>query len=332
MKMTNKKSTRKNTIFVTPTTYQPSQMEMLISSARKNDIFLDVVEEPKWKSHYYNNVFKVAHHLQNRLDNGYEYGFVMDARDVAIIGHVDTICDRLNEIIEQGTVLFNADFNGSMFPYGAKWYRDLYFRMNGSHRILNAGLYAGRIVDLLQIMKMAELVRNEFLSNNFVHYICKLIFETQKKRYADDDQFLYQLTSIIQPRLFKIDSEKQLLACVDVTEKNYDLENRVNNYHKGKYSIGDALIIHMPGTCINPSFISRHRLNEPVPKFNYEKSNSRLCRCGVTTDRLSFEGHRPNRGYEVKCFCEELCSSEMSYYPIYESYCHSGLCRHYKSF
>ncbi|MDR1385724.1 MAG: hypothetical protein LBJ67_18020 [Planctomycetaceae bacterium] len=277
-------ATPQNTIFVTALTHTNQDFFTVMSTARKNDVFVHVLKTNVYPPNLWRlKMVTLHHHLKEQKSSGKEYFFFFDAYDVIFLKHRDEILRRFNEVYN-GITIFNADYPRSLYPYTnsdvcyaqdelkSTWL--INWIQNGdteTSRMLNTGLFAGRIDDYLSLFDTVCLVKSDFLKRQMPFPLANRLYEDLSvEKVKQDDQLVFWLTMLNYPNLFHIDSRKELLtvaATGSMMERNleeYRTTSRERPLKDGTY-IGSAVLLHSAGGSVrNMGFVYRHQLHEPV--------------------------------------------------------------------
>ena len=277
-------ATRLNTIFVTACTHRNDAFYATMATARKNDIFVDVLHSDAPLQNLWDMKIKPLYaHLTKEKRNGKKYVVFFDAYDVIFMKHRDTVLSRFNEIYND-KVIFNADYPRSLYPYTntnglydhdplkSSWLiEQIQQGDTETSRLLNSGLFAGAIEHVLHLLDMACLVKSDFSKRNLaLPYAERLYEDLSVEKVMKDDQLAIWLTMLRHPDLFYVDSKKEFVTVAATSQMT---ASNVNEYRQttpnrpvkdGTY-IGDAVIIHSAGGSYrNMGFIHRYGLHEPI--------------------------------------------------------------------
>ena len=276
------KATPQNTIFVTAATERNFDYFVVMSTARKCDVFVHLLRTEITPPDFWGmKVRPLYRHLKEQKTAGKQYFVFFDAYDVIFLKHRDEILQRFNDVYD-GRVIFSADYPRSLYPYTdsteafahdaskSGWLID--YLQNGdteTSRMLNAGLYAGRIDHGIELIETAALVQSDFRHQ-------RLRLPVDERLYRDlsaaklrlDDQMAFWMAMLQYPHLFHIDARKEFLT---VAATRLMMNNELDSYrqttftrpHKDGTCLGNAVILHSAGGCWrNMGFVYRHGLHE----------------------------------------------------------------------
>ena len=286
------KATTNNTIFVTAATERTQNFLVVMSTARKNDIFVHVLTSDAFPPDYWGMKMRPLHeYLRVQKAAGKEYVLFFDAYDVIFLAHRDEIITRLNELYD-GRVIFNADYPRSLYPYTrhdylfahepekAFWLID--HIQNGdteTSRLLNSGLFTGHIDDVLKLFDAVADVKKRFVQRTLSSPFTDRLYEDiSAKKFHIDDQMSFWMTMIHYPELIRVDSHKEFLS---VAATKFMLDGELENYRKVTRDrpikdgtcIGNALVVHSAGgNWRNMGFVWQHQLYEPISFHNAIRS------------------------------------------------------------
>lgn len=277
-------ATAQNMIFVTAATERNPEYYVVAATARKNDVFVHFLRTDTNPPDFWGMKMRTLYnHLRRQKEYGKKYFVFFDAYDVIFLRHRDEILQRFNEVYD-GRVIFNADYPRSLYPYtrseaafahdelGAAWLTD--HIQNGdmeTSRLLNAGLFAGRVDHGLTLLETAAQVQRDFALRRLGSPIAARLYEDLSAiKLHSDDQMTLWMTMLHYPELFHIDTSKEFLA---VAATKFMMKDDLESYRKTTPSrplkdgtcIGDAVILHSAGGCWrNMGFVYRHNLYEPM--------------------------------------------------------------------
>jgi hypothetical protein len=250
----------------------------------KNDVFVHVLKTDVFPPDFWRmKMCPLERYLRKQKFQGKEYFFFLDAYDVIFLQHREEILSRFNEVYV-GKIIFNADYPRSLYPYTdsdacyahdelkSTWLVD--WIQNGdteTSRMLNTGLFAGRIEDYFTLFDTVCLVKSDFLKRQMAFPLAKRLYEDlSMEKLKQDDQMALWLTMLNHPNLFHIDSHKELLT---VAATALMMEHELDEYRtitrnrplKDGTCLGNAVILHSAGGSIrNMGFVYRYQVHEPV--------------------------------------------------------------------
>ena len=256
-----KKATLDNTAFITIAAFDRSDEKTtaIRMTAEKNDIPLTYYDEGEtWRGFYFHKIQNMRERLRQLGEQGKEYVFLLDSRDVVFIDHVDVILQKFNAI-NQGKAIFNLDMPGGVWP---SLNDDLHIKMKeamgSEHAQLNAGMIASEIETLLKIQSYVVELREELIAQNPRDGILSQLFHEYDTNFTEDDQYLYQVCLTYYPELFHIDSQKKLFAVL--FSFPHDL-HECSDDPKRHDVIGEASLIHSPWLAWSPDWLTWVREN-----------------------------------------------------------------------
>ena len=277
------KATAQNTIFVTVATDRRPNALIVMATARKNDVFVHFLRTEAAPPDYWGmKVQPLYQHLKQQQEMGKQYFVFFDAYDVFFLKHRDEILKRFNDVYD-GRVIFNADYARSLYPYTnrtelfahdelkATWLID-HFQNGDSEtcRLLNAGLFAGRVEHGIELIETTMLVQSDFRDHKLRSPMEQRLYEDiSAEKLRIDDQMAFWMTMLHYPHLFHVDARKELFT---VAATGYMLNDDLESYRqitrsrplKDGTCIGNAVMIHSAGGFRNMGFAYRHRLYEPM--------------------------------------------------------------------
>ncbi len=313
-------ATASNTSFLTVGAYPDREkMASLLVSARKNDVFLTVVDYQRpWENFYVNKVLARQEHLEAEKAKGKRWIVMLDSRDVIFLANRQHILRQFNAIKDISRALFVAEYNGDTWPLKEPWFSEIIHRANGGPIALNSGLIAGHVDLLLDINRKAIELHEEFATRNFKHRICEIVFEKAGEKQTEelmlDDQLLYLLVSLLWPQKFQIDTARKFFANVYMS-RPFDLT-------RTDQAPGEARIVQSSGARFQSGFVAQQGMIPDAPLFDRhqnQRANPQICIHGVIQDRLAIH-NRPCRGKAVKCYHPEMVDNNAPF-PTMEHHC-----------
>jgi len=239
-------ATRDNTVFFTVAAYEDheSRTAALRKSAADHGVPLVIFDtnEP-WKSYYYNKIERVYKHLCKLRNAGKQFVFFLDCRDVVFVEPIDSILRKFNAL-NDGRVIFNQDVLGKIWPsHNELLGRAIEEAMGSPYSRLNSGVYAGSIENILTIQRLAIDLRRELKAGCPRPGILPALYQEIGTNFIEDDQHLYQICLTYLPKLFRIDSGKELFAVL----MSYPNDIREHSENPERHDVmNNAAIVHSP--------------------------------------------------------------------------------------
>ena len=203
-------------------------------------------------------VNKVLPYLKKQQAAGKVFCLYCDARDVVFVDSADAILQKYNSMNVVG-VLFNANSFCGTWPCEIESYTDTIVRKYGGRGVINAGVYIGRIDDVITLIEDSIMVIDCVRSGQYEPSLrsslsSELIsnFRENRSKYTNSDQFAIQTLQFLSHPLIKADTDKELLA---VFGEKYPFvkERRPRNCYAVDWSclgddfyIGNAKVLHSP--------------------------------------------------------------------------------------
>lgn len=235
-----------NTIILTVDTFgaKSSYSKMFRETAEKNGIPVIFLDEGKpWKGFYQHKIERMIPRLEQFRGEGKRFGFILDSRDVVFIDPFRFMLAKFNAINE-GKMIFNTDGLGALYPCGQEWIKSEYRKAVGHFQgFLNAGVLAGSIDVLLEIMSRCTELRADLMEKRPREGIMQRLYDTHGSWSHNDDQYLYQLCHMYYPELFAPDIEKRL--CVHLKDMPVRDWRNYYDFRDGR-SLGSSSILHFP--------------------------------------------------------------------------------------
>ena len=139
--------------------------------------------------------------------------------------HRDEILQRFSDVYD-GKVIFNADYARSLYPYTnraelfahdelkATWLIDHF--QNGdmeTTRLLNAGLFAGRIDHGIELIETTVQIQSDFGQRKLHSPMEQRLYEDiSAEKLRIDDQMAFWMAMLHYPHLFHVDARKELFT------------------------------------------------------------------------------------------------------------------------
>jgi hypothetical protein len=180
---------------------------------------------------------------------GFRYAYVLDSFDVVFTDPPEVCCEKAAKYYPLDKLIFNREYPNRTFPYNEEWFRKL-VETEGCH--LNAGAVFGSFEAFEQVIPLALTIQKEMLELSTSAGVLTTLMQDKKiqdnlKRYVNDDQLLYQLTSLYYPQYFEADTEKRAMAWIASVEDN-TLHDLRHLHYSVKLSVNEASIIHSSGS------------------------------------------------------------------------------------
>lgn len=345
-----KKATPENTLFITGCNKFIQSMHFTLGSARIHDIFVHVLESDKQSRKYLWDIkFETTlEFLNSSAARNKEYFVFFDAFDVLFTARAKTILDRYNEI-NPGRLMFNADHVRMMWPYplgGGKygyahsesaWYIDkIQDGCRDRSKLLNSGFLIGRIEDARKVIPLVRENVQRYLSGEWITPITQRLYAEcgNPLTVPGSDQFRWTLTYAHYPELITVDSEKALVSVVAGDKWENDLA--IDHWRRPTVTmplqdgrcVGEALVLHFPGSANVGGVASTNGLFVPVVDDHPDPDNPKYkkCRFCEVLPSKPFNGQRPCAGHDTLCSREDLKRPDGSKFRMYEAHCKPGKC------
>jgi hypothetical protein len=239
-------ATRDNTVFLSVAAYK--NYESVTAALRKSAadygvpiVLCDIGES--WRGFYHHKIETMSERLKHMRDDGKQFAFVLDSRDVVFIEPLDSILEKFNAI-NDGRVIFNQDVQGKIWPsHHDRLAQVIQESMESPYVRLNAGVYAGAIDSILEIQHLAIKLRRELKEGCPRAGMSAILYQSIGSRFTNDDQHLYQICLTYLPELFRVDNDKKLFAVLWSYPKN---TREYSDDPKRHDVINNAAIIHSP--------------------------------------------------------------------------------------
>jgi hypothetical protein len=240
-----------NTLFVSVAAYANphEKSDRFIRSARKFNIPIRFFS---WNEPWHGFVFHKFHvflkHLNKWRNEGFKYAFVLDSFDIVFTATAEVCVNRANQYYDHNKLTFNKEYDGRIFPYNEVWFRTL-VETEGCH--LNAGAVFGAFDVFEEVITYALEIQREMYelttrAGTLTTLLQDRTIHSNIQRYANDDQLLYQLTSLYYPQYFAADREKKVMSWIPPVETS--LSELRQQHYSAKSSVGESVIIHSSGS------------------------------------------------------------------------------------
>jgi hypothetical protein len=241
-----------NTVFVSVAAYSDpyTKANRFVRSARKFNVPLRfIVWKEAWHGFVYHKFHQLLKSIQQWRKEGFKYAFVLDSFDVVFTDPPEVCCAKAAQYIPANKLAFNREYPDRTFPFNEVWFRTM-VETEGCH--LNAGAVFGSFDMFETVIPLALEIQKEMLElNTRVGVLTRLIQEDvirkDLKRYVNDDQLLYQLTSLYFPHHFMTDTERRLMVWISDI-KDQTLSDLRQLHYSNKMSVNEASIIHSSGS------------------------------------------------------------------------------------
>jgi hypothetical protein len=239
-------ATPENSVFLSVDTHgaQSSYSAIMRNTATKNGISIVFLDEGEsWKGFYHHKIEKMERTLQKYQEEGKQFAFIVDARDIAFVDPLLFMLAKFNAL-QEGKIVYNTDGLGYSYPCGQLWYKKSYRQITGHFlTFLNAGVLAGPIPVFLKAMTICRKIRTALIEGKPWAGIMEHHYRDHRDWSHDDDQYLYQLCQMYHPEFFTPDIEKRF--CVHL--KGYPKKNWRNDFEfRDPCCTGSASILHIP--------------------------------------------------------------------------------------
>ena len=229
-------------------------------------------------------VKSVYRHIKQAKEKGKKFVVFFDAYDVIFIAHRDRILDRLNAVYRE-KVIFCADYARSLYPYTNTdgWYDHdelkstwlIDYIQNGdidTSKLLNAGVYAGEIEKVIQLIDLTGLTRSDFIHRKMTFPLAERLYsDISKKKVILDDQLSFWLTMLQYPQRFHVDSDKEFVTVAATSmmhSRDFEEYRKTTLFRPKKDGtyIGNSVILHSAGGGQRDmGLIYRYDFYEPLP-------------------------------------------------------------------
>ena len=239
-------ATSENTIFITVAAYEDYESKTAVLRQTAEDYGISItfcdMGEP-WQGFYQHKIEKMSKHLRRFRDEGKDFAFILDCRDVVFIESIDSILTKFNAM-NDGQMIFNQDPPGCVWPSHKGYLAQAVENAMGSEYVrLNAGMIAGNIETILKIQCHVIEIRRELKEGCPRPGIAEMLYQDIGTDYSDDDQHLYQICATYYPELFRNDYNKELFALLMFYPKDIQECSDDPNRHD---VINNAAIVHSP--------------------------------------------------------------------------------------
>jgi hypothetical protein len=240
-----------NTIFVSVAAYgnPHEKCDRFVRSARKFNIPIRFLSwgEP-WHGFVFHKFYLFLKQLNKWRNEGFRYAFVLDGFDVVFTSTAEVCVNRAGQYCDHNKLTFNKEYDGRIFPYNELWFRKI-VETEGCH--LNAGAVFGAFDVFEEVITYTlEIQREMFELTTRAGTLTTLLqdktIHSNIRRYANDDQLLYQLCSLYYPQYFAVDAEKRVMSWVPPVETS--LGELRKQHYSTKSSVGESVIIHSSGS------------------------------------------------------------------------------------
>ena len=168
----------------------------------------------QWRGFTYHKLqqfLRLAPYLQ---EQGFQYAFMLDAFDCCFTDGPSVICQKANEVYEQGTILFNRELDNWTYPYKNEYFKTELFRVGVP---LNAGLLFGSLKAIKDGSEAALRIQHEIMANKtrpgmLRHCMADPAFTNSLGHWINDDQLLFLLAGFYHKELYRTDDERRLLS------------------------------------------------------------------------------------------------------------------------
>ena len=219
--------------------------EVFMRSARKQNIPLRWLSfREQWHGFTYHKLWQFLRQMPYLREQGFRYAFLLDAFDIVFTDDLQTLCDKANKIYEKGTILYNRELTGHIFPYKDEYFTNTILA-EGVH--LNAGACFGSLEAFEKVFMLVLELQRELMADapraGIAEYCMRdrANFYEKLPKFINDDQLLLLMTSLYYPELLRTDDERYLFAWTQ--EHSESLANmRARGNLSGKPN--NASIIH----------------------------------------------------------------------------------------
>jgi len=239
-------ATQENAVFLAVAAYSNFHEKTMTFRKSAEDhgvsiIFCDKGES--WHGFYHHKIERMSEHLRQQQEEGKQFAFVLDSRDVVFIESLDSILAKFN-IVNDGRVIFNNDTAGKVWP-SHRDYLTLAVEeaMGSEYARLNAGAFAGDIETILKILEHSIALRHELKEGCPRPGLLERLYQDIGTRHLDDDQHLHQICLTYYPEWFRMDCNRELFALLSAYPK--DIREYSDDPRRHDV-INHAAIVHSP--------------------------------------------------------------------------------------
>jgi hypothetical protein len=189
-----------------------------------------------------------------QLDSQYTHILYVDARDVIFQGGLREICDAFNTL--KSAVVIGTE--GSPWPVREESFAKLFPKLAGGRNYPSAGVFMGRRSDVTATLDTLALVGDildlkapaSSLPDLGIGAQFKVTYD--RRRTADDDQFLWHLAYLNQLHFIKADGDSSLIITAGFsTPELMPNDHPLFCLNRGRLTRKDTLqsgpILHFPG-------------------------------------------------------------------------------------
>jgi len=218
-------ATRQNTLFVSAAAFGSevdAKTRLFRESALEHGIPYELFDTDKnFTTFFDQKIQNFLVELKRWKNNGIEYIFAMDSRDIVFRHPASIILGKFNAMYD-GRVIISKDIGGVTHPMFVHWLPGYLQQMIGKDCEINTGVIAGHVDDLIKVYSNILVLREEYLNGIARNDVMAKLFLWRKKNppqdakfnIENDDQALHFLNIMTHPQWYQVDANKVLSAFI----------------------------------------------------------------------------------------------------------------------